>query len=62
MKNVIKPLAKSILIRLGLTAAASAADLGIHQELVGTVTSGSRATLTISNKESEYIKKMYKSL
>ena len=62
MKNVIKPLAKSILIRLGLTAAASAADLGIHQELVGTVTSGSRATLTISNKESEYIKKMYRSL
>ena len=62
MKNVIKPLAKSILIRLGLTAAASAADLGIHQELVGTVTSGSRATLTISNKESEYIKKMYRYL
>ena len=62
MKNVIKPLAKSILIRLGLTAAASAADLGIHQELVGTVTSGSRATLTISNKESEYIMKMYRSL
>ena len=26
MKNVIKPLAKSVLIPLGLTAAASAAD------------------------------------
>ena len=30
IKNVIKPLAKSVLIRLGLTAAASAADAGIH--------------------------------
>ena len=31
-KNVIKPLAKSILIPLGLTAAASAADAGIHKK------------------------------
>ena len=30
IKNVIKPLAKSVLIPLGLTAAASAADVGIH--------------------------------
>ena len=30
MKNVIKPLAKSVLISLGLTAAASAADAGIY--------------------------------
>ena len=30
IKNVIKPLAKSVLIPLGLTAAASAADAGIH--------------------------------
>ena len=30
--NVIKPLAKSILIPLGLTAAASAADAGIHKK------------------------------
>ena len=29
-KNVIKPLAKIVLIPLGLTAAASAADAGIH--------------------------------
>ena len=29
IKNVIKPLAKSVLISLGLTAAASAADAGI---------------------------------
>ena len=32
MKNVIKPLAKSVLILLGLTVVASAADAGIHQE------------------------------
>ena len=32
MKNVIKPLAKSVLIPLELTAAASAADTGIHKK------------------------------
>ena len=32
MKNVIRPLAKSVLIQLGLTAAASAADGGIHKK------------------------------
>ena len=32
IKNVIKPLAKSVLISLGLTAAASAADAGIHKK------------------------------
>ena len=32
MKNVIKPLAKSSLIPLGLTAAASAADAEIHKK------------------------------
>ena len=30
IKNVIKPLAKTVLIPLGVTAAASAADAGIH--------------------------------
>ena len=30
IKNVIKLLAKSVLVPLGLTAAASAADTGIH--------------------------------
>ena len=34
MKSVIKPLAKSVLIPLGLTAAASAADAGKHKELL----------------------------
>ena len=32
IKNVIKPLAKSVLIPLGLPAAASAADVGIHKK------------------------------
>ena len=32
MKNVIKSLAKNVLISLGLTAAASAADTGIHKK------------------------------
>ena len=33
IKNVITPLAKSILIPLGLAAAASAADAGIHKKI-----------------------------
>ena len=32
IKNAIKPLAKYVLIPLGLTAAASAADAGIHKK------------------------------
>ena len=32
IKSVIQPLAKSVLIPLGLTAAASAADAGIHKK------------------------------
>ena len=35
IKNVIKPLAKSVLIPLGLTAAASAADAGIDKKFLG---------------------------
>ena len=57
MKNFIKPLAKSVLIPLGLTAAASAADAGIHKKILGTV-----PTLIISNDEIENIIKIVKSL
>ena len=32
MKNVIKPLTKSVLIPLGLTTAASAGDAGIYNK------------------------------
>ena len=35
IKNVIKPLAESALIPLGLTTAASAADTGIHKKILG---------------------------
>ena len=45
MKSVIQPLAKSVLIPLGL-AAASAADAGIHKKLLG---SPHNTTLIISN-------------
>ena len=34
MKNVMKPLPKSVLIPLGLTAEASAADDGIHKKIL----------------------------
>ena len=37
MESVITPLAKSVLIPLGLTAAASAADAGIHKKILGSV-------------------------
>ena len=58
MKNLIKPLAKSALIPLGLTTAASAADAGIHKKILGSVTT----TLIISNNEMEDIIKIVKSL
>ena len=63
MKNVIKPLAKSVLIPLGLTAAASAADAGIHKQILGSGHNHpSSATLIISNNEIVDIMKIAKSL
>ena len=59
MKSVIKRLAKSVLIPLGLTAAASAADAEIHKKILG---SGHNTTLIISNDEMEDILKIVKSL
>ena len=47
IKNVIKPLAKSVLIPLGLTAAASAADAEIHKKILGS----GKTTLIISKKD-----------
>ena len=35
IKNIIKPLAKSVLIPLRLSAAASAADAGTHKKILG---------------------------
>ena len=57
MKNVIKPLAKSVLIPLGLTGAASAADAGIHKKTLGSGTT----TLIIPNDKMEDIIKIVKS-
>ena len=59
IKNVITPLAKSVLIPLGLTAAASAADAGIHKKILG---SGNNTTLIISNKDMDDLIKIVKSL
>ena len=60
IKNVIKPLAKSLLIPLGLTAAASAADAGKHKKILGS--GHNTTTLIISNNEIEDIIKTVKSL
>ena len=63
IKNVIKPLAKSVLIPLGLTVAASAADAGIHKKILGSAHNHpSSTTLIISNDEMEDIIKIVKSL
>ena len=51
-KNLIQTLAKSVLIPLGLTAEASAADTGIHKKILGSGTT----TLIISNEEMKDMK------
>ena len=60
MKSVKKPLAKSVLIPLGLTASASAADAGIHKKILGS--GHNNTTLIISNDEMDGILKIVKSL
>ena len=60
MKNVIKALARSVFIPLGLTTAASAADAGIHKKILGS--GHNTTTLIISNDEMEDIIKIVKSL
>ena len=61
-KNVIKRLAKSVLIPLGSTAAASAADAGIYKKILGSGNNNNITTLIISNNEIEDIIKIVKSL
>ena len=58
ISNVIKPLAKSVLIPLGLTAAASASDAGIHKQILGS----ENTTLTISNSDMEDLIRVVKFL
>ena len=64
--NVLKPLAKTILIPLGLTAAASVIDAAIHKKMFGSGFPSDLAshntTSIISNEEMNDIMKLVKSL
>ena len=53
---MIKPLVKSVLIPLGLTAAASASNVGIHKKILGS----GKTTLIVSNDEINDIIKIIK--
>ena len=52
--NALKPLAKSVLIPLGLTAVASATDAAIHKKMFGS----GNTTLIISNEKMNEILKI----
>ena len=56
--NVLKQLAKSVLIPLGLTAVESATDAAIHKKMFGS----DATTLIISNEEMNDIMKIVKFL
>ena len=67
IKNVIKTLAKIVLIPLGLTVGTSATHARIHKKILGSDKSPSilakqTATLIVSNDEMEDIMKIVKSL
>ena len=55
--NILEPLGKSVLIPLGLTAAAAATNAAIHKKIFGS----GNITLTISNKEMNDMMKIIKS-
>ena len=57
MQNVLKPLAKNVLILLGLTAVASATDAAIHKKMFGS----GNTTLIISYEEVNDTTKIIKS-
>ena len=56
--NVLKPLAKNVLIPLGLTVAALATDVVFHKKISGS----GNTTLIISDEEMNDIMKIIKSL
>ena len=58
IKNVIHPLAKSVLISLGLTAVASVADAGIQKKIL----SSGITNLIVSNEEMNDAMKIVKAL
>ena len=71
IKNIIKPLAKSVLIPLELTAAASAADAGIHKKILGSgcrhssslaLPKQNNTTLIISNNKMKGLIEIVKSV
>ena len=68
IKNAITPLAKSVLIPLGLRAATSAADGGILKKILGSSRRDSSSSashntaLIVSNKDMEDLIKIVKSL
>ena len=67
MKNAIKTLAKSVLIPLGLTATASAADARIHKKILGSGkhpshNNNNNTILIIPNDEMKDIIRIVKSL
>ena len=53
MKNVIKLLAKIVLIPLGLTATVSAGDAGIHKKILG---SGTTTLMILTDEMKDKIK------
>ena len=59
MKSVVKPLAKSVLALLGLTAAALAANAGIHKKILG---SGHNTTLVFANDDMQDLLEIVKYL
>ena len=64
IKNVLKPLAETVLIPLILTAVAAATDAAIHKKMFGSITHpldlAKRTTLIISNEEMNDIMKIIK--
>ena len=56
MKNVIKPLVKSVLIPLGLTAAASAEDAGLHKKVLGSGNNNNTMLIISSDKMKKIVK------
>ena len=58
MKSVLTPLAKSVLVLLGLSAGISAAATAIQKKIYGSVST----VLVISNEEMEDIMKIIKSI
>ena len=58
MKNVLKPLDKTVSVLLGLTAPVLATDAAVHKKMFGS----GNTTLTISNEEMNDVMKIVKFL